>query len=416
VNSRSLKLGFVSPAWPPDAVSNGIVSYVGSLRQGLRELGHQPYVISLSCSDCDTSRDVLTVKTEERLVGTRIRDWLAFRMDPAEALRRRMGRSLALSAKRVAGEKGIELLEIEETFGLLQLVKPALSIPLVTKLHGPHFLNGVARGVPQNAPFYEQIRHEGVGIALADAVSAPSRDVLGRTIQYYGINLPDAAVIPYPAPDVQPHDRWSLENCDPSRLLFIGRFDSHKGGDVVVDAFRQVIYEFPKVRLWFVGSDDGVVDKHGKRWAFKEYLAERASDAEGRVDFLGRVPYSALPELRRRAFITMVASRYETFSLVTSEAIAYGCPVVATRAGGISEIIEDGVNGLLVQPGDPGDFAAAILRLLKAPDLAAKLAKKGGEDAAIRYHPKTIAHQAAEFYQEVIDKRSIEAFANQSQR
>jgi glycosyltransferase involved in cell wall biosynthesis len=91
------------------------------------------------------------------------------------------------------------------------------------------------------------------------------------------------------------------------------------------------------------------------------------------------------------------------------EAIAYGSPLVATRTGGIVEIIEDGVNGVLARPGDPDDLAAAIARLLEAPEFAAKLGARAAEDAALRYHPDAIARETAAFFQTVLDRRSRRA-------
>ena len=113
--------------------------------------------------------------------------------------------------------------------------------------------------------------------------------------------------------------------------------------------------------------------------------------------------------MRRKAFVTIVGSRYENLPLVVLEAIAYGCPLAATRTGGIVEIIEDGVNGVLARPGDPDDLAAAIMRLLEAPEFAAKLGPRAAEDAAQRYHPDAIARETAVFLQTVLDRWSRRA-------
>ena len=124
------------------------------------------------------------------------------------------------------------------------------------------------------------------------------------------------------------------------------------------------------------------------------------------MDILGQTRRNNLPELRRRAYATVVASRYELVGMVVLEAMAYGCPLVATRAGGIPEILEDGVNSLLCRPGDPLELAATLRLLLDDPQLAARLGTRAAEEAARRYDPATIARQTAAFHLDVIDRHS----------
>ena len=383
VGKRPLTLAFLTPAWPLDASSNGITTYVDGVAAGLRRQGHTVSILSADSKDADFRPDVYPLDGHELSVLDRIGDGLAFRVSTSAALRRKFSRALVKAAQRAIAETGVQLLEMEESFGLVQLVKPYLPIPIVVRLHGPHFAVGPPLGVPADGTFRQRVRYEGVGIAKADAVSAPSRGILEQTRAYYGWPLTGATVIPNAGPAVPAEHRWSLSQCDRSRLLFVGRFDRVKGGDVVIDAFRRIAQRFPQVRLWFVGPTDELQDEQGRRWTAQEYIAERAPDVAGRIDWLGRLPNSALAELRRKAFVTIVASRYETFGIVVLEAMAYGCPLAATRTGGIPEIIEDGVNGLLVRPYDPDDLAAAVTRLLEAPEFAAKLGCRAAEDPPV---------------------------------
>jgi glycosyltransferase involved in cell wall biosynthesis len=407
VNDRVLRVAFLSPSWPLEGATNGIVTYVDTMRAALRRQGHRVCILSAHSnnSSAGPQPDVYQLVPEELSTLARVRDGLAFGISPYQALRKKFGRTLVHAGRRAIAERGVELLEMEESFGLVQLVKPRLPIPLVVRLHGPHFANGPAMGVPVDADFHKRIREEGVGIAKADAVSAPSRDILEQTRAYYGLPLTGAAVIPNAAPVVPPEQAWSLTTCDQSRLLFIGRFDRHKGGDVVIDAFRIIAQRFPQLRLWFAGHHEvqTLTDEEGRRWKLAEYMAERAYDVADRIDCLGPLSQPALADLRRKAFATIVGSRYENMPMVVLEAIAYGCPVVATRTGGIVEIIQDGVNGVLAQPGDPIDLASAIMRLLGERQFAARLGQRAAEDAARHYNLDVIARETAAFYRGVVD-------------
>jgi glycosyltransferase involved in cell wall biosynthesis len=411
VGDRELRVAFLTPAWPVDVAANGIVTYVDSIAAGLRRQGHTVCILSAYSDGAGSQLDMYPVQRGEVSVLARIRDGLTIRINRSAALRERFCRALVNTVRRVIAERGVQLLEMEETFGWVQQVKPHLPIPVVVRLHGPHFANGPVMRVPTDAAFHQRVRAEGVGIAMADGVSSPSGDILEQTRAFYGLPLSDATVIPYPGPAVSPENRWSLAECDRSRLLFVGRFDRHKGGDVVIDAFRKVSQRFPRIRLCFAGPDDGVTDDQGRNWTLAKYLEERAPDVAGRIDWLGQQPNSSLAELRRKAFATIVGSRYETFGIVVLEAIAYGCPLAATRTGGIAEIVEDGVNGVLARPGDPDHLASAITRLLEAPEFAAKLGRRAAEDAA-RYNPDAIAYETALFHQRVIDRWNASAHRN----
>jgi glycosyltransferase involved in cell wall biosynthesis len=407
-NDRALKVAFLSPSWPRDGATNGIVTYVDSMAAGLRRQGHTVCILSAHSNHPGPQPDVYLVGADKLPALERIRCDLTFRINPSEAIRQKLGRNLVQAARRAIAERGVELVEIEESFGLVQLVKPRLPVPIVVRLHGPHFANGAAMGVPFDAAFHTRVRHEGEGIANADAVTAPSREILERTRDYYALPLTGATVISYPAPAVPPEQRWSPTKSDPSRILFVGRFDRHKGGDVVIDAFRTAAQRFPRLRLWFVGHREvqRLIDEKGRAWTLAEYIAERAPDVADRIDCLGPQTHAGLAELRRKAAVTVVGSRYETMGLVVLEAIAYGCPLVATRTGGIVEIVQDGVNGLLASPGDSKDLASAITRLLEERKFAARLGQRGAEDAARRYHPDVIASQTAAFHRTVLDRWS----------
>jgi glycosyltransferase involved in cell wall biosynthesis len=93
------------------------------------------------------------------------------------------------------------------------------------------------------------------------------------------------------------------------------------------------------------------------------------------VRFLGTV--DDVPALLRSIDLSVLSSAHEVFPLALLESMAARCPVVATDVGSVSEIVEDGVTGLLVPPGTPDQLAEAMLRVLMDPELAAKLGDEG---------------------------------------
>ena len=399
---KPLSVAFYSPSWPPDAAANGIVTYVSNVVDAFRQMGHRPCVLSVSGDG--QWPDVYFLERETRPYLSRMLDPVTFRVAPQSATRRRQAEHLFRAAARAIAERGVELLEMEETFGMLQLIRSRLHIPVVVRLHGPVFANAPASDAVFGPALQRRARQEGVTIALADAVSASSADILERTRTYYGLSLANASVIPPPAPLISARDHWRLDECNRNHVLFVGRFDRHKGGDVVVNCFRTLARKYPQLRLQWVGIDAGFRDDRGRCWPFAEYVRQHAPEIAGRIDWLGRQPDAELAALRRQAYLTIVASRFEVFPMVVAEALAFGCPLVATGTGGIPEIVQSGVNGLLCQPGDAADMALQVTHLLENPARAAHLGECAWKDAATRFHPETIAAMTAAFHRTQIDR------------
>jgi glycosyltransferase involved in cell wall biosynthesis len=234
-------------------------------------------------------------------------------------------------------------------------------------------------------------------------VTAPSADVLKRTQEHFGLALPRSAVIPNPVNPVCEKDQWRLAECDAKRIAFIGRFDRHKGGDLMLKAFSKVLRSDPEVRLDFVGPDRGYIDDNGCMWSFEQYLREKVPPPErDRVTFHDFLPGWKAAEVRKRALVTVVPSRYETFGITAAEAMMAGCPLVVGAAGALTELVQDGLNGLVSRSGDADDLAEKIVTMLKNPDRAAGLGAQAARDAKVRYDPVVVAKQTLEFYRTVV--------------
>ena len=218
--------------------------------------------------------------------------------------------------------------------------------------------------------------------------------------------MKDALVLPPPTPPIAPAARWSLTGCDPDLVLFIGRFDRHKGGDLIIEAFSKVSRNLPRARLWFVGPDHGLLDDQGKLWHLEEFVRDRMPGAleAGIVTLKGSQPFSVLNEYRRKAMVNVVCSRYETISRVLIEAMSMGCPLVAARAGGMTEAFEEGVDALAHRPGDADDLAAKIGMLLSDPERAAELGRQAAAGCERRFYPDVIVSRLIDFYRDAIER------------
>ena len=146
------------------------------------------------------------------------------------------------------------------------------------------------------------------------------------------------------------------------RVLFVGVLEAVKGFDVLVEAWPEVARAVPSARLHVVG-----------RGALAGDAGRLATDLPGTVERDGQLDPPGVAAALDAATVLVLPSRAEGLGRVVIEAFCRARPVVAVRAGGIPDIVEDGENGLLVAPGDPSALAGAIRRVLTEPGLAERL-------------------------------------------
>jgi glycosyltransferase involved in cell wall biosynthesis len=409
-NSSSFSIGYFSPYWPLDAAPNGIVAYVSDMADQFKKMGHRITIVAGGITGGTQKATVydLNQADQDRHLVKRVWDNVAFRIAYRWAGDRRNRRLFMATTRRAIVEQSIQIFEMEESFGWARLLHKVSSIPMCVRLHGPWFLNGRAEGVAEDRLFRSRVAAEGRAIASADAVSSSSRDVLDRTRAFYNLPLRDAEVIYPPSCPVSHDQQWRLEKCNPTEVLFIGRFDRHKGGDLVIEAFARVLREVPQARLKFVGRDRVFTDSNGRSWNLETFVRDRLPGAleSGQVTLLGNQPFSALAALRQNAMVTTICSRYENAPRVLIEAMSLGCPIVASRVGGIPEILEDQRDGLLHRPGDSDDLATQLITLLKNPTRSAELGNNAAATCQRRFHPEIIASQMLDFYRRVSQNRA----------
>jgi D-inositol-3-phosphate glycosyltransferase len=189
-------------------------------------------------------------------------------------------------------------------------------------------------------------------------------------------------------------------------VLFVGRVDPIKGIETLIDAAAQLSTTFENLVVLFVG---GELDDDGQPAGALKAVAERAA-LKGLSDvfhFVGSQPQDRLPDFYSASDVVAVPSRYESFGLVAVEAMACGTPVVASRVGGLSFTVEEGVSGFLVAPNAPGDFATAISAILTDENLQQRLQVRSRESAE-RFAWPLVASQMVHVYQRLADGNSVD--------
>jgi glycosyltransferase involved in cell wall biosynthesis len=152
-------------------------------------------------------------------------------------------------------------------------------------------------------------------------------------------------------------------------VLYVGRLEKRKGILDLFAAIPLVLARLPNVRFLIAGNDnsasDGFLARHGQTYA--AHFAEEYRACAAQVEFLGPVSEEKLQQLYQTCDLFVAPSLYESFGLIYLEAMNYAKPVIGGRAGGIPEVIDEGVTGLLAEPEAPDSLAHALVALLQSP-------------------------------------------------
>lgn len=167
------------------------------------------------------------------------------------------------------------------------------------------------------------------------------------------------------------YEPWSGHG--PFRIFACGRLNPSKGHDVLLLAVQEMVRDGVDVQLSVAGEDE--LGGEGYRRELERMIL--ALGLESRVRLLGAAPATSVRVELNRAHIFALASHAEPLGVAIMEAMSMGVPVVATDSGGVSELVEDGISGILVKPGRPDLLAVALLSAMHEPGLCLKISAAG---------------------------------------
>jgi glycosyltransferase involved in cell wall biosynthesis len=352
----------VSGIWPPDV--GGPASHAPEFAERLRARGHEVEVVITA--DAEPAPEAYPVRWVSRHKPRGVRHVLS-------------AASIARAGRRA-----------DVVYATGMLVRSALGsklsrTPLVMKLTSdPTYERALRYGLSgedleafqgeRGTRVRALRRARDVAVGRAAHLVVPS-DALRRMALGWGIPEERITLVPNPVaapPEEAPREelrrKYGLEG---PTLVFAGRLAPQKALDVALDALVRT----SGVTLLIAG--DGPEEPR-----LREHAAKLGLD--GRVRFLGAQPRSVVFELLRAADGALLTSNWENFPHMVVEALAVGTPVLATAVGGVSEIVRDGENGLLVPAGDVDAVAGAIDRYF--------------EDAALRERLRAVTGSSVEVY------------------
>jgi glycogen(starch) synthase len=304
----------------------------------------------------------------------------------------------------------------------LQLKLQLPSLPMVVRLHTPlyfvdrllyrplsfkqklrFFMGAVKRGeVPhfKAYPKKEDYKDEFSIIKLAERICSPGPSIVNE-MQKLGFEMDNKVdIVPLPFINDEVIDMADNRDSRQLHIMFIGRMELRKGVVEIAAAIPIILRKFSTVKFSFIGGDS---ESPVTGQNMTSYLQSRLKNFKSSVNFKGRLERTEVSLAIKEGDIFIFPSHYESFGLACCEAMAAGKAVIGSLKGGMSEIIEDGKSGLLIEPGSSKLIANSIINLIQNKELRLKLGVGAKKRIASFLDVDNVVNAQLFSYQKAID-------------
>lgn len=400
---QPLRVCLLSSAYPPAQI-DGVGRHTYLMARGLQQHGHQVHVITRSDQSGTEVRDGVRVHT----VPSSFDHYAPYQHLPGVYHALNYSHAVDEAVQRLMHQAGIQIVDspVWQIEGLVTVVSRRLPVAVrlqtayrqtaeILKRHDTdsRLLGDLEQSLIERATHL--VPNSQATVATAQRVYHAALKTDRYTIIPHGIEpVPDEAVRPF----------------DPSRsaasctVLYVGRLEQRKGILDLFESIPRVLKAVPGTRFVIVGADnsraDGFLTRTGQ--TYPAYFARRYAACQTHVEFTGGVSDEILQRAYQACDLFVAPSVYESFGLIYLEAMNYAKPVIGCRAGGIPEVIDESVSGLLVDPEAPPQLAEAIITLLRSPGKLRDFGLAARQQLLARFTHLEMARRFAALYRRVI--------------
>ncbi len=270
---------------------------------------------------------------------------------------------------------------------------PRLPVPVIARLNGSISYFAAELGRPTNRVTFWLER---ASLLRAEFWCSVSRYTADKTQRLFGLRSGPRAILYNPV-DI-PTDLF-VNTRSSKQVVFTGTLTAKKGIVSLVKAWPRVIEVCKEAELHIYGKD-GRTDDGPSMQAF--LLSQCHGEVAKSIHFHGHVDRAELFAAFQKAGLAVFPSYAEAFALAPLEAMAYGCPTIYSRRGSGPELIEDGRDGLLIEPDQPDEIADAVVRVLTDDSLAQRLGAAGRVRVIKNFSAQILLTQNEAFYQDCL--------------
>ena len=376
----------------------GTESYVYNMAKALAGLGHTVHIVSMTGKgrrDLTGFEDKIFIHQlylkEESFRGSRLLEQVF------PLFTWRYGRAIGKILPALIDKHALDIIEATDWGIDAWDYIAGRKVPVCVRLHGyPGFKEELDRGLlkewPKNYFQWCLFRKHLSGADLVTGVSGAYADFAREA---WELKERDVQIIPISV------DLTAFNPAEASRedrtILFAGRLEKSKGIEVLAQAIPLILKELPDARFYLAGQDQHRPDS---RQTWSQYLT--SAYGKERIIYLGSLSTSELVRYYRSAALCVVPSLYEPGGTVVFEAMACGCPVIASGVGGLVELIKDRQTGALIRPGEARALAAAAIELLQRPELRKELSQNALRFVREKFDINNIVRRTLEAYAQTI--------------
>ena len=396
-----MRIAFISYEFPPDTAFGGIATYIGQVSIMMHKRGHSVEVFTAS----------------EKKIGYHNLNGIG--VNYITTIDRETFKDLVLPIFMIRHqEMPFDIVESPEyNADGLRIKEKFTNLPFTVKLHTPKFLiDRLNKNIPivhwlmkiriliagyrrlKNPNRYWKYERkkdlEYKLVKISDLITTPSVS-LGCIVSKEW-KIPAKKIITIPYPFIPPLALLSIpvEN-DLKTITYMGRLESRKGVQIFINVIPVIAQKYPEFIFCFVGKDSIYP---GTALTMKEFLLTQLNKHTSRLKFIDHIPQEKISQILKESSICIFPSVWENFPNVCLEAMSAGRAIIASRNGGMKDMLEYPLCGILVDPTSSEEILAAIEKLICNREFRLSIGQQARQSVLKKYNAHKIGELIESYY------------------